>query len=149
MNEHALQISYQYEIPGITQESFAVMDLREFLEMNNLDKDQAILNITSVFVPKCLRQQGFAKDMIKRVTDAHQDVLIMLVAGASKLEYETEPTYEEYEELFQTLDKVYSSCGFVNVNDTIGQYERKSVYIFRNSIGEKVLYALNKNKANS
>lgn len=106
------------------------------------NKEIPILCIDFFEVQKEHRSKGYGKQLLKEFCETNkEDYLLLLVAGIV-LENEGEPTKQEVEQKLSRLEKFYTSIGFLNVNNAIGQYEDKISFLYGSGLGEKVALEL-------
>lgn len=108
--------------------SFALLDAMGLCESNNLTLP--IIEIYQIFTEKDARNLNGATDLIRTVIAQNPNSIIIAVAGASKLEYEEEPSEEEYQTILDNLKPFYERHGFVDMNSIIGGYEFKCTYVY-------------------
>lgn len=115
--------------------SFQVSDL--FAESRN----PKLIEIAGLSVYKDCRRLGFASELLNHLCKDRDDTIIIVGAGALTSEYPEEPTHEQYNELFENLDKFYTSNNFEDVTQLFGTYDgtTKRTFLYLNEAGKKAI----------
>lgn len=125
----------------LEHEAFWVQDVYGYIH----DIFDEVTYCDQLYIPKEDRRKGIAskllQDFIKENIDDNK--LYFVQAGFSTLEYTEEEfenaTEEERNELFYNLNKFYTKNGFFNINDFIGSYENKVMYLYTNEAAIKLV----------
>ena len=124
--------------------NFAISDLRFAIKDMNLPVDRFVV-IDSFVVEKGHRNRGFGTEYLKEFLSKHNDEIILVVSGVCPDEYPGEPTEVEVTQTLRRLNSFYTNLVFVSVNDIIGGYEYKELFIHRNNASQKLLEYLSIN----
>lgn len=121
---------------------FAERDLFN-ITRNRIGIETDILCIDYFEVQKEHRNKGYGKEFLKNFCKKNKEnYILFLMAGFPITEEEQEPSKEELSLKLSKLEKFYTSIGFLNVNEKIGQYEQKISFLYNGGIGEKIITKL-------
>ena len=89
-----------------------------------------IIFINSIFVSKNNRNNGLGSTVLKDLIKKYPGSIIVTEAFASKEEYERQPNEYENEKIVKNIGNFLTKNGFYDINDYVGKYEYKKVYIY-------------------
>lgn len=117
-----------------------ILELMNFISKYNINAN--VLDITEIYVDPRHRCKGYGTLMINQICTKFSNHIIVLLSGALDKEYDSEPDDNEMIEIKNRLSKFYTHRNFVSVNDMIGYYQFKEVFIYNNAPGKEILHEL-------
>jgi GNAT superfamily N-acetyltransferase len=115
---------------GYLRYSFLIDDLRSYTS-------KQIVNLSTIFVPKEIRNKGIGSKMIQDIIAPYKDNSIICCSAVALItEYPENPSEEEFAEILVNVGNFLEKNGFWRCNEFLGTYDGTTsvAYVYDNQM---------------